>query len=439
MRYLVAYLAALRLLLQGRGFRRLFAVRVTSQCTDGVFQVALASYVLFSPERAPDAGSIAAGLAALLLPFSVLGPFVGVFLDRWSRRQVLVFANLLRVVPVAAVALTIRVGGDERLIFGLALAIFSINRFLLADLSASLPHVVETERLVLANAITPTSGTIAFMLGLAIATGLRPVVPGTDPDVAIVVVSAVGYLVASRLAARIPRDQLGPEQPAERPGIARALGNVTRGLVGGLRHLRRRPTAAGALAVIAAHRFFYGVSTVTTVLLYRNYFNDPADTGAGLSGLSVAVLVSGAGFLLAAVCTPIATARMSPQQWMVLLLLAAALVEAFPGALFTPPALLVAAFFLGLSAQGVKICVDTLVQATVDDAFRGRVFALYDVIFNVVFVGAAAVAAVVVPPSGKSYAVLGGISLGYAVTGLGYHRVRQIRRLRSAPALDRIG
>jgi MFS family permease len=87
--------AALRHLLRRQRFRQLFAVRVTSQFSDGVFQVALASYVLFSPERQPDAASIAAALASVLLPFSVLGPFVGVFLDRWSRRQVLLVSNLV--------------------------------------------------------------------------------------------------------------------------------------------------------------------------------------------------------------------------------------------------------------------------------------------------------------------------------------------------------
>ena len=55
--------AALRHLLRRQRFRQLFAVRVTSQFSDGVFQVALASYVLFSPERQPDAASIAAALA----------------------------------------------------------------------------------------------------------------------------------------------------------------------------------------------------------------------------------------------------------------------------------------------------------------------------------------------------------------------------------------
>ncbi len=199
-----------------------------------------------------------------------------------------------------------------------------------------------------------------------------------------------------------------------------AVWDVAGGLAAGLRHLAERRPAAYALAAVASHRFFYGLSTVATILLYRNYFHDSSDTDAALAGLSLAVLVSGVGFLLAAVLTPLATAHMSPETWIVVLLAMAAVVEVFPGALYTEPSLLVAALALGLSAQGVKICVDTLVQTWVDDAFRGRIFALYDVIFNVVFVAAAAVGAVVIPTSGKSYGLVLAIAAGYAVTALVY-------------------
>ena len=96
------FIRDLRHLLRHRNFRRLFAVRLVSQFGDGVFQVALASYVLFAPERLPSPGAIAATFAALLLPFSVLGPFAGVLLDRWSRRQVLVYTNLIRTLPMLA-------------------------------------------------------------------------------------------------------------------------------------------------------------------------------------------------------------------------------------------------------------------------------------------------------------------------------------------------
>jgi hypothetical protein len=212
------------------------------------------------------------------------------------------------------------------------------------------------------------------------------------------------------------------------------LRHVASGLLAGLRHLGERRPAAYGLGVIAAHRFCYGVSTVATVLLYRNYFHDSSDTDAALAGLSVAVLVSGAGFLLAAVVTPLATIRMSPETWIVMLLGLAAVVGVFPGALYTEPAVLVAAFGLGLSAQGVKICVDTIVQTSVDDAFRGRVFSLYDVVFNVVFVAAAAVGALVIPTSGKSYTLLVAISTGYAAAAVGYGRL--VRSL-AGPVVER--
>jgi hypothetical protein len=82
---------------------------------------------------------------------------------------------------------------------------------------------------------------------------------------------------------------------------------------------------------------------------------------------------------------------------------------------------------LGVASQGIKICVDTLVQTHVDDAFRGRVFALYDVIFNVAFVAAAAVAAAVLPESGKSYGVLAGVATGYLLTATWYARATWTR------------
>ncbi len=417
----------LRTLVQGARFRQLLAVRLTGQASDGVFQVGLTSYVLFSPQDKPNATAIAAGLAALLLPFSILGPFVGVFLDRWRRRQVLVLANLARIAPVLVLALMVAGGHKGAGLFAVLLMALSVNRFLLAGLSAALPHVVARRELTLANSLTPTSGTIAFMLGLAAASGARAVMGGGNRDALVVGAAAIGYLAAGLLALRLPVDLLGPDVDPARPQVRRALTNVVIGLLAGLRHLRERPTAAAALGVIAAHRFLYGLTTVATILLYRNYFHDAASTDAALSGLAFAVLASGLGFFTAAVVTPMASARVSLQRWIVLLLVLAAVVQVVPGALFTEWAILLAAFALGLSAQGVKISVDTLVQTSVDDAFRGRVFSVYDVVFNVVFVAAAAVGALVIPSNGKSYPLLLCISLGYGATAGGYVVLQRAR------------
>ena len=412
-------------LLRGHRFRQLFAVRVASQLTDGVFQVAIASYVIFSPERQPSPSAIAGAFAVVLLPFSVLGPFVGVFLDRWSRRQVLAWSNFVRVALVGLLAAGVAADLHGVSLFALILACLSVNRFLLAGLSAALPHVVDPDDLITANAVTPTAGTLAFLVGLGMGAVSRLAVGslGVDGNVGVLVLAALMYGVAGSLALRMPRPLLGPDFDPELPAVHEAVRHVARGMVEGLRHLGECRPAWHALSAIGAHRFFYGMSTVSLILLYRNYFHTPSESDAAFNELALAILVSGIGFVAAAVLTPVVTDRIPARGWILLLLLSAAVTQLFPSVLYTRPALLVAAFFLGLASQGIKICVDTIVQTAIEDAYRGRVFSLYDVLFNVAFVAAAAVAAAVLPADGKSYALLTVTAVGYLLTAVAYGRL----------------
>src|SRR5262245_59875307 len=94
----------LRAILARRDFRRLLQSRIASQLGDGLFQGGLAGSVFFNPQRAAGPMAIAAAFAVLLIPYSVLGPFVGVFLDRWSRQRVLFVANTARAALVLPAA-----------------------------------------------------------------------------------------------------------------------------------------------------------------------------------------------------------------------------------------------------------------------------------------------------------------------------------------------
>ena len=410
-------------LLHGTWFRRLFAVRVSSQLSDGVFQVALASYALFSQEQ-PTPAAIASALAVVLLPFSVLGPFAGVLLDRWSRRQVLAWSNFSRVGIVALVAVVVATGLPDPVFYGVVLACLSVNRFLLAGLSAALPHTVTRDDLVTANALTPTAGTLAFVVGLAVGGGVRAVARTADlgGDVVVLVAASLLYAAAGFLALRIPRDLLGPDLAHEPPPVRDAVRSVLRGLVDGLQHLRHRRTAAGALGAIGAQRYLVGIVTVALVLVYRNELH-PGDREAAFAELALATLAGGAGFLAAAALTPVVTARLAPPRWVLVLLLVCAAAQLVPAVAVTRWTLLVTAFVLGLGSQGIKICVDTLVQTGVDDAYRGRVFSLYDVLFNVAFVAAAATGALVLPTDGLSAGLLVTLAVGYTLVAAAYSRL----------------
>jgi len=405
----VEFARSLRRLWRHRYFRRLLAVRVATQSSDGVLQVALASYVLFSPERQPDARSIAAVLAITLLPFSVLGPFVGVVLDRLSRRQTLVVVDLCRSLVCLAlatlVATGLRTSGVEIAFYGGVLLAMSLNRFLLAALSASLPHTIDEDEYMVANSVVPTVGPAGALVGAGVGTGLRLLLGRAVPDytanAVLFAVAAAGFVLSAALALRIPRHQLGPD--VSKPVRTRA---VLDGLREALVHLRERRAAGLGLLTIGAHRVVYGVVTVATILVYRNYFHTLEEVDAAIADLALLVVVTGAGFVLAAVVTPPATAALGLRRWVTLNLLGSAVVQVLPGAIYATVPLLVAAFLLGLAAQNVKICVDTLVQAHVADQVKGRVFVLYDMVFNVALVLAAGLSAVVLPANGKSVLVL---------------------------------
>lgn len=171
---------------------------------------------------------------------------------------------------------------------------------------------------------------------------------------------------------------------------------------------------------MAASRFCYGVITIVTLLLYRNTFNNPDQPTKGLAGFAFAVGLSGIGFGLGAVLTPLVTRRVRLERWIALCLFGSALTEAAFGLPFAPLPLLIGAILLGLTSQGQKICTDTLVQRSIDDAFRGRVFVYYDMLFNGAFVLAAAFSAASLPFSGRSPRVVGGIALLYAGLGAWY-------------------
>ncbi|MCW2544660.1 MAG: Major Facilitator Superfamily transporter [Frankiales bacterium] len=409
---------AVRRLVAVRDFRWLLAVRLSGQCADGLLQGALFGAAFFNPDKATSAGTAAAAFAVLLLPYSLIGPFAGVLLDRWSRQRTLLISNAVRAALVALLALTLTARGPtDGTSLLLALVTVSVNRFVLSGLSASLPRVVIDRQLVTANSFTTTLGTAATAVGGIISVQLRHLWGSGDHGAGrIALVAAMGYTATAFVASRIERSRLGPDGGIERAGLRHALGTVARGLLAGARHIRGRRAAAAVLVVIGLHRFFSGLAFVLVLLLYTpdGYLRG----GLGHFGETLTAVV--AGGLVAAVVTPRIVRRIGGPAWIVLALVLAALVMGVCFPPYTQGWLVVAGVGLGFAAQAAKICVDTLVQESIEDAFRGRVFALYDTLFNVTFVAAAVLAAGIVPDDGHSLAVVELVGVGYLVTAAGY-------------------
>ena len=380
---------------------RLLAVRWTGQMTDGVFQSALASFVLFSPERQADALSAAIGFAVVLLPYSIVGPFVGTILDRVSRQRALFFANLARSANLLVVALFVFSGTTGVALTAVVLVAFGINRLILAALSAGLPLLIDTKSLITANAIAVTGGSVLVVLGGGIGVGVRALVDGAAiadrADSLLILIAAGGYLTAALLTGRLNKYEIGPLEHEK------AAASFSQGFIDlreGIEFLRKHIDAGRGIVATAVHRGGLTALTLTALLLERNTFNDPSRTADGLQSFGVALTIAGAGVFLGAFLAPYGVARYGRHRWIKFAMFASALSPVFLAISQTQIALSLTAFLAAFFGQNIKVTNDALVQSKIDDYYRGRVFAVYDVIVNSAIVSGGLIAALLLPASG---------------------------------------
>jgi MFS family permease len=403
---------------------RLLAVRWMGQLTDGIFQSSLASFLLFSPERQPDAKSAAVAFAVVLLPYSLVGPFVGTVLDRISRQRVILFANLFRAFTLIFIAGLIRNGatGIELTIF--VLVAFGVNRLILAGLSAGLPLLFDTSgtegrnTLVSINATAVTGGTVFVVLGGGIGIGIRGLLEGSvnanQADGYLVLLSASSFFIAGLLALRLKKDQLGPlPHEVKRQSFVAAYQEM----VEGFKFLRNIKDCFLGISATAVQRGGLTALTLMALLLNRNTFNDPANPEAGLAGFAFAITVAGIGITIGAVIAPFGVKKYGRHAWIRYSLLASAVLPialAFEQNEFF---LVATGFFAGMAGQGVKVTNDALVQSKIVDEYRGRVFAVYDVMVNAGIVSGAIIAAFVLPSNGVSSLLPALIAIAYISVG----------------------
>ncbi|MEC3914183.1 MFS transporter [Nocardia sp. CDC160] len=405
------------------GTLRLTAVRLAGQFGDGMFQAALSGAILFNPERETDPLAIAGGFAALLLPYSIIGPYAGALLDRWDRRLVLLVANLLRGLFILLTAVGLLAGiRSTPLLLG-ALAVVGVSRFVGAGVSAALPRVLSQRWLVPMNSVLATVASGCAILGAGLAFSLIGLIGAGDLASAVAAaVSATGSVVGALAAAGFRPRALGPERDKGSGGERNTVRAIAAGLREGATAAWHSREVTTTFLGIGAHRIVFGADTLLMVLALRR--GDEAAVGTHIAKFSAAITATGSGMLTAAVVAPILIPRLGRARTVVTCLIAAIAVQL---ALVTPItiatgaaerwaelSLLAAAFLLGLAGQVIKLTGDAAMQIDIDDAHRGQVFALQDTVFNITFVLALAGTALVVPADGRSPAMVAAAAAVYA-------------------------
>jgi MFS family permease len=353
-----------------------------------MLQTALATFVLFSPAREPDPRRVAMSFAILLLPYSLVGPFAGMLIDRWSRRTILIRANVVRASAMIAICLVINSHDADMTLAVLVLITLGVNRFTQASLSASLPHVVLPSELVTANALFPTLGTVCASLAAGVGIATQKLLGNYDSTNALLVLIASGLAMSAAVTGKTiePRDLLGPHGVSGK--VLAAMGNVVSGLLDGLNAIRRAPLVLRAMGAVALQRFAFGVLTVHVLLLARTVWHPPAQPDGAVTDFGFAAIAAAAGSGIAALVSASLLSgnrinrvrAVTKTAWVTCLVSTPVMALA----LYSQErlAVIATAGILGCAGQFLKIAADTCIQQSVNDAHRGRAFSLFDMLIN---------------------------------------------------------
>ncbi|CAN5538886.1 MFS transporter [soil metagenome] len=300
------------------------------------------------------------------LPMLLLSPLAGVVADRFPKRKVLVATQLMMAIPAVALGV-LAVTGTVTVwqVFVLAF-LFGVGHAF--DAPARQSFVIEmvgSDDLANAVGLNSASFNSARVIGPAVGGFLIAALgSGVTATGWAILLNAVSYLAVLTSLRLLDTSRLHPATPAPRGGGA---------VREGLRYVRRRPDLMLLLATV----FFVGTFgmnfQMTTALIATEVFHK----GAGEFGLLGSIMAVGSvvGSLLAA-------RRNNPRLRLVV---GAALIFAVVEiALGLMPTYLTFALFLpivGLCALTMITSANATIQLTVAPEMRGRVAALYLMIF----------------------------------------------------------
>ena len=375
--------------LQNRNFLILWAGQLFSQLADKVYLVLMIAIIAarFEAPGQTISGWVAAVMIAFTIPAVLFGAVAGVFVDRWRKRPVLVWSNLLRGALVIVLPLGIWLTASWGTVLGLPIAfwllllvtflISTLTQFFAPAEQSIIPLIVAEGDLLSANSLYTTtmmaSVIVGFAVGeplLALADRLMLLLGVANNGPAILV--GVSYLLAGLCLMTMAPGKENLSAPHE------DFSHFWADIKDGLRYLGQQAQVRVAIIQLVLLSSVFAALAVLAVRLAETIPAIKASQfgfllAAGGVGLGVGALLVGNfglrfpkrylslwGALGMALCL-LGLAWTTQQLWGSMLLIA----------------------LLGLGGAFVGIPMQTLIQETTPEAMRGKVFGLQNNLVNI--------------------------------------------------------
>jgi len=396
--------------LRNRDFFALWLAQLVSGFGDWLAVLALFSLVAFRWKG--NANEVSGILFAFVLPFALVGPVAGVFVDRWNLKRTMIASDLLR----AVLALLLMVATSPLVVYALIFALSAVSCFFLPAQIAAIPLLVQKRELLVANALNSQTQQLNKVIGPAVAGIL---VAGVGERVCFLL-DAASFVISAALLLRITVQR---EAGAGHGTVAAVLRDVREGLHFLWHHAAIRFVLLATVAAMLAIGAFDALIAV--------YVRDVLAAGSRTFGALISMVAVGA--IVGATAVGKYGQRWSRVRLVTLGIFALGAGVAVLAMVSHSLPALGASLFMGVAAGCVMVPSQALMQEETPQALLGRVSSSSFALITLSQLLAVAVA-------GRIAAWVGirglyhGVALVLALTGaIGYVYARSLRTVDSLP------
>jgi MFS family permease len=311
---------------------------------------------------------------------ALASPWIGVLVDRMSRRRVMLASDLLRcVLLIVMTVIASSSSGNAYAIYVLAITSTILGVAYNPAQAALIPSLVNSpDELTAANVVGNTISSVGMFAGPA----LGGVLLALSGPAAVFALTAALTLWSAAFVVQVPKDR-APERPAERPHF---LAELTAGFAATV----RRPALRVVIGLSSVQALVDGALEVLLVVLALRLL----DSGnAGLGWLNTAI---GVGSIAGAVIVAALAARRRLAGGFAIGLLLSSIPLAICAAVSSLAPALILVGILGVGATFCQVNGITLLQRSTENELMGRVFAVLEsLILTGLAVGSIATPAVI--------------------------------------------
>jgi MFS family permease len=346
-----------------RSFRDLWFGQLISQLGDSFYYVAF----MFMVKKLTQSDAMVGYVAAMeTLPFLLFGPYSGVVADRFDRKQVMLWSDLLSGAVLMAVAAMfwLKLPPSPWLLLALAFTLSSIRAFFLPAKTAAIPMLVPPAQNLNANALSTATQNMAPLAGLALSAGAMAVLYEAAPSqfyMIVMAVNALSFLLSAVYIARLPR--LIPEHMVN--AEAAPPSRPVQEFMEGLRYVRTRRDLSVLIVLLAIFRLTVAPFFVVYVAANEKWFNGHP------SNLAIWEM----SFFLGMIGGSALAARFPPKRPGLNFAVCLSVVGITVGLMGVLPnfwGFILCNIAAGLAVPPADVPINTYMQLSVPDQFRGR-------------------------------------------------------------------